>query len=109
MDTNSITNEQAAKLTAAAITEATRLCDQAMAALSRLDAWAKKDRARRYQIDEFRTASARVERVVFDLLRVCPDGPADVATRGALLDAIDTYCNAGLAEIERRFSAVEAA
>lgn len=90
----------------AATVEASRLCDSALAALARMQAnpFAApspklRARAKRYQLEEFSRTSRKVERVVCDIGR-------DVfATRDEFLGAVDLYCAAGIAEVERRFRA----
>lgn len=91
----------------AAVAEATRLCDSAIAALARLQEqpFASPSlcaRAKRYQIDEFSRTSRKTERVVFEIRR------DKWASRDELLAAIDLYCAAGVAEVERRFRAIAA-
>ncbi len=90
-------------VTTAAIAEATRLCDQAFSAMrspqTRPDVRA---RAKRYQVEHFRN-QALSNRVVCDLLR--GDDGIIGGTREEFLAAVDLYCAAGIAEVERRFAA----
>lgn len=94
--------ETRAAVEAAAVTEATRLCEQALAGMSRVATTptaAQRARAKRYQLDEFRPTAAKVQRLVCDACRSEP-----LATREEFLAAVDLYCAAGVAEVERRFA-----
>ena len=86
----------------AAVAEAARLCEQALAGMARLasaPSASQRARAKRYQLEEFRPTSAKVQRLVSDACR-----PGPLATREEFLAAVDLYCAAGVAEIERRFA-----
>jgi hypothetical protein len=99
-----MTNEQITKVTDAAKIEATRLCEQALKPHPHVkETPVYRARARRYQIEEFSRTSAKIERVVCDLLRDESTGDVAVSSRAELLAAIDAYCDAGIAEVERRF------
>lgn len=100
--------EKNAVVAAAAVTEAARLCDTAIAASIRLrgQPFASPDlvaRAKRYQKDEFSPKSAKVTRVVYDLF-----GYDGWASREEFLAAVDVYCAAGVCEVGRRFNAEQA-
>ena len=91
----------------AAVAEAARLCEQAPAGRARLAAApsaAQRARAKRYQREELQPTSARVQRLVGDACR-----PGPLATREEFLAALDMYCAAGIAEVERRFAQAPAA
>ncbi len=104
------TNRWSSKVEAAAKTEATRLCDAALATPRRFplpDGWPvatseHSARAKRYQLDVFRNLKL-ADRVVCDLLRG-EDGDVAVDSREEFLAARDLYCAAGIAEVERRFA-----
>jgi hypothetical protein len=57
-------------------------------------------RAKRYQLDEFARTSSKVNRAVSDV------GQGTWSSREQFLAAIDLYCAAGIAEVERRFREV---
>lgn len=97
--------EEALMIKSAAIAEAARLCDQAIAAVERRGGNpVQTARAKRYQLAEFNRTSPRIERVVCDLIRPAPGEPA-ASSRDELLAAIELYCASGVEEIERRFGA----
>lgn len=94
----------------AAVTEATRLCDQAFAGLAKLSADpavathlpplpSLLAKAKRYQLHEFRPDFARIRRMVSDLVQPCDNG----LSREEYESAINLFCAAGIAEVERRF------
>ncbi len=95
--------EKAPKIIAAAQAEAARLCDRAHAAHAKYNATsAQIARGKRYQIEEFRIMGRPRERlsmVMYDMF-----GPDAWSSREELLAAIDCYCDAGIAEVERRFA-----
>jgi hypothetical protein len=98
--------EKTATIEAAAVAEATRLCDHVLAVLAKPcpvtgepHSEARRVRTKRYQLDEFRPTFAKVERVVYSLFT-----GDEWASREELLAACDLYCAAGRAEVERRFA-----
>jgi hypothetical protein len=96
--------EKAATIEAAAVAEATRLCDHALAVLARplalggMPSAEHRARAKRYQKDEFLCTSRKVERAVYELFT-----RDEWTSRDELLAALPIYCAAGIAEVERRF------
>ncbi len=103
----STAKEVASKIEAAAVAEATRLCDNAFAGIARHIGAGRqmspdqRARAKRYQIEEFRPTYAKA-------LRLCSDAHPSwlFESREEWLGAVDLYCAAGIAEVERRFRAV---
>ncbi len=92
-------NANATKIETAAVTEATRLCDQAFAGMAKILTITPSQRARakRYQLVEFRSTSSRVQRLVSEAVA------GEFASREEFLASVDLFCAAGVAEVERRF------
>lgn len=101
-----IATAQHLRIITVAQAEATRLCDQALAAMTRLRATTQqRARAERYQSNEFSRTSARTTRLLCNLMRPAPGQPC-TCSHEELLEAIGIYCDAGVAEVRRRFDAV---
>ncbi len=94
----------ATKITDAAIIEATRLCDIALAALVTYGSSpARLESTRRAQVAVFRNAKMS-ERIVCDLLRQVDDS-IGVGSREELLAFVSLYQETGVSEVCCRFAA----